>query len=72
VILTFTSRIIKIEEKFRMDWMSGYGKEALFTRTSLGWFIQLEGSGESVFISQGKPGWIEGDYIKVTFEKVNP
>ena len=37
---------------------------------SLGWYIQLEGSGESFFISETEPELKVGDKVKITLEKV--
>ena len=54
-----TETIDYISEKFDF-----YGR-------SIGWFIRLEGSGESFYISDTQPNLSAGDKVKITMEKIN-
>ena len=49
-----------------------YVKEKFdFHAKSIGWFIRLEGSGESFYISDTQPNLSAGDKVRITLEKIN-
>ena len=64
------TRVKKIEEVFDRTWLRGQGKEAEFQTISRGWFVQFEGSLESIRFGAQKPDWQEGDEIAITFRRV--
>ncbi len=55
----FHETILNIEEKFDLSPKAN----------SIGWYVQLEGSGESFFISETRPDLKAGDRVKITLEK---
>lgn len=65
-MIEFRTRIVRIEEKTSPAWVSGLGKEAVFTTVSDGWWVTLEG-GASICVGQRKPESIcEGDvYVRM-------
>jgi hypothetical protein len=61
--------IEKIEEKIiKTNWHND-GVGVSYDRTSLGWFVQFEGSTESLHLFDTKPDWQVGDKVKITFER---
>lgn len=69
------------EEKFSRQYNSGQSAASKMeelpkiikgecTDMSLGWFIRLEGSNESFFISDEEPDLHAGDKVKITLEKL--
>lgn len=68
-IVVYTE-IISMEEHFSQEYISGSGAEAVFKKTSLGWYANFEGSYELLFMGKDKPtDWFPGDRIKITFTK---
>lgn len=63
--------IVNIEERFRTEYVSGYGSATVFNQVSLGWFILYEGSWEAIHVGYDKPSWKVGDKVKITMEKVD-
>ena len=73
--------IFNIEEKFTRVYESGQSipagvkrlpnlpKDAKFKDISVGWYVQLEGSNESFFISEKEPDLKVGDKVKITLER---
>jgi hypothetical protein len=61
--------IEKIEEKFEYANWQRSESGPISTKTSLGWYIQFEGSTESIKLFDEVPPWKVGDKIKITFEK---
>jgi len=57
------------EEKFVRNYGPGTGSKAKFTDMSIGWFLRLEGSNESFYISDGEPDLHAGDKVKIILEK---
>lgn len=70
IAYTVQARIKNLEEKFGRQWVGGIGKDAVYVNVSRGWFINFEGSFESLYFGPDKPHWQEGDEIKITFAKV--
>lgn len=61
--------VIGVAEQFRDVWASGIGKETVFHKRSLGWFLHLEGSNEAICLGTERPIFKVGDEIKITIEK---
>jgi len=64
-----TAKVIDVTERFRSVYVSGLGKEAVFEKISLGWYLFLDGSRESLFIGWSAPSIVTGDLVKLTIEK---
>lgn len=63
------TKVVQVRERFENSWISGAGPDALFEAKSLGWWVQFEGSQESInFIT--KPEFAVGDQVKITFERI--
>ena len=57
-VLVFYSRVLKlVEEKTRRDQING-------------WYMQLEGSWESLYAGMEKPDFAVGERVKVKIEKM--
>jgi hypothetical protein len=65
-IYVIHTRVLKISEKKTQEYVSGYGKDAVFRTVSLGWFLLAEGFGEAICLGPNKPNLSEGDKIKIT------
>ena len=66
-VITF---VTKIEEKFQhSNWAKTAGGTT-YISTSLGWFVQFEGSSESINVGDKPPPWSVGDKIKITFNRI--
>lgn len=65
-----TTTVVRVYERTKEVYLGGIGKEAVFREESLGWFVHLFGSDESIFLGTEKPDFEAGDKIKITFEKV--
>jgi hypothetical protein len=63
------TRVLKISEKKTQEYVSGYGKDAVFRTVSLGWFLLAEGFGEAICLGPDKPNLSEGDKIKITIRR---
>jgi hypothetical protein len=68
VKIKFGAKLKRIEERFREKWLSGHGDTSKFEKISIGWFIHLEGSWESLFIGYEKPDLNVGDNVIITIE----
>jgi len=72
VKVTLKTKIEKIEEKFhQFNWRHDEQGQTTYDRLSLGWYIQFEGSSESLHLFDTKPPWQVGDDVTITFERVN-
>jgi hypothetical protein len=65
------TRVLKISEKKTQEYVSGYGKDAVFHTASLGWFLLAEGFGEAICLGPNKPNLSEGDKIKITIRRTS-
>ena len=68
LVVQFVARVIAVNEKKYKQWLGGVGKEATFNEISLGWFVSLEGSHESLFIGFLKPSIRIGSMAIITIE----
>lgn len=66
--IVFHAPIVSLEEKTDQMYVSGVGKDAVFKPIPGGWFMQLEGSYEALFIGMEKPKVCVGDIVTVIFE----
>lgn len=64
----FVARVVKITEHKYNQWIKGVGNEAVFQVISLGWFVTLEGSHESIFVGWFKPRIRFGSMATITIE----
>jgi hypothetical protein len=62
--------VIKVWEQIDKVHVSGIGNAALFEDRSRGWFVQFKGSYEAIFFGTEKPDIAEGDWMKISFEKI--
>jgi hypothetical protein len=68
---TILSKVRKLEQLKRKQYVSGVGGDAIFNEHSVGWYIHLDGSRESLYIGDSQPlDLAVGDEVKVTIEKV--
>ena len=64
------TKIVKIEEKFEnFNWHKDAEGRTANSSRSLGWFIQFEGSAESIKLFDEKPEWNVGDAVRISFER---
>ena len=71
IVYIINARIFAVSEKFReVNHRKDENGKHAFDHVSKGWFIQFEGSNEALRFGDTKPDWIEGDEVKITFEKV--
>lgn len=64
------SSVSAIEDHKQQVYVSGAGESAVFSETSLGWFLYLAGSHEAIHVGMEKPDLLVGDKMKITIEKV--
>lgn len=64
----FVARVVKVTEHKYNQWIKGIGNEAEFNEISLGWFVTLENSHESIFIGWLKPQIRVGSIATITIE----
>jgi len=63
--------IEKLEEKFvKSNWYNTDNGPS-YDQSSLGWFVQFEGSTESLHLFDTKPDWQVGDKVKISFERAS-
>lgn len=64
------TKVVRVEERFTTEYVSGSGVDVVNRQRSLGWFVQFEGSYEMLFLGHEKPdGLATGDAVKITVEK---
>jgi len=62
--------VLHVKEMFERKHVSGVGNEAIFADESIGWYIWLEGSYESICVGQQKPELQVGDRVNITIERI--
>jgi len=68
--VTMKTKIEKIEEHFhKTNWRKDAEGQPTYDQKSIGFYIQFEGSSESIHLFDEKPPWVEGDEITITFER---
>jgi hypothetical protein len=67
----FFSRVRNIEKKKKSIYKNGIGNETIFEEKDLGYFLNLEGSFESLFVGMESLNWPKGRTVKVTIELVD-
>ncbi len=71
-IAVFTT-IRHISERFKEEYVSGVGADALFKKVSQGWYVWFHNSHELLYMGDNPPpNWNEGDTVKITFTKELP
>lgn len=64
------STVKEVERLDRDVYCGGLGKDAIYAKENLGWFLWLEGSHEKIFLDRdSKPDVKVGDKIRITIEK---
>lgn len=66
----FSAKVRGVEEKFVERYIGGIGDDALFATISQGWYINLIGSWEMLYVGNDKPNLKINDDVTVTIEKV--
>ena len=66
----FYSSVVSVERRTKNVYKSGLGDKAVFEAVDLGYFVQLDGSYESLHIGFNEPRIKSGDKIRVILEKV--
>ncbi len=69
MIIKFTSIVDEVEERFRSQYISGFGETTLFNKISRGWFIHLRGSYEALYVGNERPKLLQGDKVTITISK---
>lgn len=62
-------KVLKVEERKTSLWVGGVGSDAVFKEKSLGWFVQLEGSYESLYLGQEKPDLQINDTVDIIISR---
>ena len=70
VAYVINTTVQKLERKSVEHWVKGTAEAAEFSTEYLGWYIQFEGSLESVCLGNDKPPFAPGDRVKITITKV--
>lgn len=70
--ISTTSKVIRVEKRYRKLYVSGFGENTVFHEQDLGWWMILTGSHEAIFIGTEQPNLREDDTVKITFEKQEP
>jgi hypothetical protein len=67
--INFKAKVVKVEERFNKEWIMGAGENAIFKKVSMGWYVQLAGSWESLFVGATAPDIDIGDIamIRISF-----
>ena len=63
--IAFSAKVVKVEQRFKRNYVNGVGKEAQFTEETLGWFVALAGSHEALRCGDTKPNISKGDIALV-------
>lgn len=62
--------VVKVWEQHDRVHVTGTGPSAVFREVSRGWFVQFQGSYEALFFGREIPELEEGDFVKISFEKI--
>lgn len=62
-------RVVGCQEHFTDVYKAGWGKDAVFSKVSLGWFLLLEGSHEALYLGRDQPALASGDCVSITIQK---
>jgi hypothetical protein len=69
VTYVFYATVLDVEHRFQRLHVAGHGPDAVFKNQPIGWFLHLQGSGESIYVGQEQPFIQPGDTVKVTIGK---
>lgn len=70
-IVTVVYTTVKdVHEHFKSIYVKGIGGDAEFDLRHEGWFVQFDGSNESIYFGDECPKLSIGDKIKITFERI--
>ena len=58
----------QIEERFVDKYESGVGKDAVMSKTSIGWFVVLGKTHMALYVGDKKPEFIRGQNVKLSLE----
>ena len=65
------TKVIRVEERFKTEYVSSSGKDVVTNQRSLGWFVQFEGSYEMLFLGHEEPvSLVKGDAVRISVEKI--
>lgn len=64
----FKCTITAVFERLVQKYVSGFGKESVFSTASVGWYVQIDGL-TSVYIGVDQPAWKVGDQIELILRK---
>ena len=64
----FKATITAVFERLVQKYVSGVGKDSIFSTSSVGWYIQLDNT-QSIFVGTERPSWNEGDRIELILRK---
>lgn len=67
VIETKVKRLENVERQIRSFIKDN---NTITERENMGWYVQFEGSWESLSLGMEKPAWTPGDKIKITMERI--
>lgn len=63
-------KVKKVERVRKVARSYKRGDEVVIEEIDQGWFVQFEGSSESLYFGMEPPDFLEGDTVIMTFEKV--
>ena len=67
---TILAKVASVHEEFGSKYIGGAGKDCVFERYSIGWYVTFSGSHEALFFGHTKPDFNPGDNVKITFERI--
>jgi hypothetical protein len=62
--------VVRVENRVSKKYSHGVGENAVFTDTSLGYYVVFDGSHEAIHVGYEPPDFRTGDRVKITFERV--
>lgn len=65
------TKVTHIEERWQDVYVSGIGKDATFSKSSMGWFVGFDGSHELLQLGYERPQLYLGDLVEISIRKSN-
>lgn len=62
------TRVSRVEEKIITLSTHKHGEETITEKASAGWFVNFEGSWESLFLGKEKPNLQPGQHVNIIIE----
>lgn len=68
---TILAKVASVHEEFGSKYIGGAGKDCVFERYSIGWYVTFSGLHETLFFGHTKPEFNSGDKVKIIFERTD-